>query len=227
MSEPPTPPAPDAPALVEPTGWSDVPAPVRGKRALRAWARGVRDATLPAERERRDRCIAKRVLGLDAWRQATLVLAYLSFGSEVETRGLVRAAWDEGRRVAVPRCVAGVRRMEWVEIRSLEGLVPGAFGIEEPPAAWPALGEGEALAPDVLSLVPGLVFDRAGMRLGYGGGYYDRFLGSFAGTSVGLCPGALLVRSLAEKGVADGHDLPVDIVVSERGVCRPQRGGAA
>ena len=105
--------------------------------------------------------------------------------------------------------------------------MPGAFGIEEPPQAWPSLGEGEVLAPGVVAIVPGLAFDRTGMRLGYGGGYYDRFLRSFAGTSVGLCPEALLVRSLAQAGAADGHDMPVDVVVSERGAFLPQRGGAA
>ena len=195
-------------------------APAR-KRELRGWARRVRDGVPAAERAARDDAIRAVVAALPAWRYAPLVLAYLSFGSEVETRGLVRAAWAEGRRVAVPRCTSRERAggpepaLDWVEIRSLKGLVPGAFGIEEPSEAWPALGEREALAPDVVALVPGLVFDRAGMRLGYGGGYYDRFLQAVPGTSVGLCPDALLVGSLAKLGVTETHDVPVDLVVHD------------
>ena len=216
MTEP-TPPVPDVPGR---------------KRELRGWARRVRDGMDARELRAASEAIESEVLGLDAWRRAPLVLTYLSFGSEVETCGLVRAAWAAGKRVAVPRCVSRERpsgpepALAWAEIRSLEGLVPGAFGIEEPPAAWPVLGD-EALAPEVVALVPGLAFDRSGMRLGYGGGYYDRFLGSFSGVTVGLCPDALLVRSLAGMGATDGYDLPVDVVVSERGVCRPQRGGVA
>ena len=218
MAEPPAPSAPDVPGR---------------KRVLRGWARRVRDGMDPRERRAAGEAIESAVLALKAWRRASLVLTYLSFGSEVETRGLVRAAWAAGKRVAAPRCVTrelpgGVEpALAWVEIRSLEGLAPGAFGIEEPPAACPTLGEEDVLAPDAVALVPGLAFDRAGMRLGYGGGYYDRFLRSFPGTSVGLCPDALLVRSLAEAGATDEHDLPVDVVVSERGARWPQRGGAA
>ena len=146
-----------------------------------------------------------------AWRRAGLVLAYLSFGSEVETRGLVRDAWAAGKRVAVPRCDAAARRMAWVELDSLEGLVPGAFGIEEPPADELALDDGR-LGEDTVALVPGLLFDRAGMRLGYGGGYYDRFLVGFAGMSLGLCRVSQLVDSLAGLGILGPHDMPVDVV---------------
>lgn len=152
---------------------------------------------------------------LPVWRDASLVLAYLATGSEVETRGLVRAAWEAGKRLAVPRCVVAEKRMEWVEIRSLEGLAPGTHGIEEPPASCPALPDAGVLMPDALALVPGLAFDCAGQRLGYGGGYYDRFLAAFPGTSLGLCPRALLVTSLAKLGVAETHDVPVDLVVHD------------
>ena len=209
-------------AELTPPSAPDVPG---RKRELRGWARRVRDGMDTREIRVSSEAIERAVLSLDAWRRASLVLAYLSCGSEVETRGLVRAALASGKRVAVPRCVVGTHRMAWVEIRSLEGLVPGAFGIEEPPETWPALDEGEALAPGVVALVPGLAFDRSGMRLGYGGGYYDRFLRLFSGTSVGLCLDTLLVGSLVEARALDEHDQPVDFVVSERGVCQPRKGG--
>ncbi len=185
-------------------------APAR-KRELRGWARRVRDAEPARERAAADARVAARVRETVAWRRAGLVLAYLSFGSEVQTRGLVRDAWAAGKRVAVPRCDAAARRMAWVELDSLEGLVPGAFGIEEPPADAPALDDGR-LGEDTVALVPGLLFDRAGMRLGYGGGYYDRFLAGFAGTSLGICRASQLVGSLAGLGALGPRDLPVDVV---------------
>ncbi len=112
--------------------------------------------------------IAERLISLPEWRNAPDVCLYVSFGEEVETRTLIREALLSGKRVFLPR-VCG-RELVFCSIRSMEDLAPGYRGIQEP-VTDPA--ESTAGTPMIL---PGCAFDLAGNRMGYGGGYYDRFL---------------------------------------------------
>lgn len=184
------------------------------KAELRRSMRRLRKGIPEGDRTAADSSIARRVVGLEAWRSSDLVLTYLSFGSEVSTRGLVRRAWEEGKRVAIPRVVPNARRMRWFAVTSLDGLERSSFGVEEP-RIDPALEVATSCGRSCVALVPGLAFDRRGFRLGYGGGFYDTFLSSFGGTSVGLCREAQLLDDLAEAHVLEAHDLPVDLVVTE------------
>ena len=188
----------------------------RRKACLRAQLTRERQLAAREERERIDGTIAERLVGLAAYARASLVLCYLSFGSEVDTWEVVQHAWDEGKVVALPRAV-GRSRLEWYRVDSLDGLERSPLGMLEP-----AADETTRVAPadmeGALAVVPGLAFDRRGYRLGYGGGYYDAFLAGFSGTSVGLCRDGQLMDDLAAEGVLEPHDLPVDIVVSEGGV---------
>lgn len=188
------------------------------KQRLRKHFKAVRKAIPAGQRARIDDAIARRVVGLPEFSQADVVLSYLSLGSEIETRGIIRAAWEAGKAVALPWCVPHARRMRWFRITSFDGLVRSSFGVEEPkpdPENEQRLDAGERM----IALVPGLTFDARGYRLGYGGGYYDVFLEGFAGTSAGLCREAQFsadgVHALGE------FDRPADIVVTERRVVRP------
>jgi len=184
------------------------------KDALRARFRQVRHDLGSDARAAADVAICERIAGMPQWRDAALVLTYLSFGAEVDTRGIIRRAWDADKVVALPRCVPHTRLMEWYRVESLDGLVRSPFGVEEP-GPDPALLVDPLADATSLALVPGLTFDAAGYRLGYGGGFYDTFLTVYPGTSVGLCRNAQLVDDLRALGVIDAHDLPVDAVVTE------------
>lgn len=198
------------------------------KAELRRRMRRLRSSASLSARCAEDALVERAVLALEAWRGANVVLPYLSFGSEVETRGLVRAAWREGRRVALPRVADPLRRtLEWHWADSLEGLVRSPMGMDEPPADPRTLVDVASLGGDALCVVPGLAFDRLGFRLGYGGGYYDAFLAGFPGASVGVCRDAQLVDSLGELGVLEAHDRPVGLVVSASGVIRGRNGAPA
>lgn len=191
------------------------------KLALRRELRARREALPAGERARVDGAIARRVAGLPEFSRAEVVLTYLSFGAEVDTREVIRLAWEAGKAVALPRCVPGTREMRWFAVRDLGHLVRSRFGVEEPvpDAATEVLPADAAEGRPMLALVPGLSFDAAGYRIGYGGGYYDRFLASFSGVSVGLCREAFLARPGTLP--LDAHDLPVDLVVTEAGMRRP------
>lgn len=190
---------------------------VQRKAALRRELLERRGRLVPEEREAVDAAIAQRVAESPLFREAAAVFTYVSVGEEVDTRALIRAALSCGKLVAVPRCVSGTRLMEWHRIASLDDLRPATFGIPEPTPSAESLIDPSVSSP-ALALVPGLAFDCAGFRIGYGGGYYDRFLAQFPGTTLGLVREAFLLPSLAALDVLDSFDQPVSWLATEKGV---------
>lgn len=191
-----------------------MPAALTTKQSLRTQLKAARRGLGPVCRAEIDAAAATRVIALPEWEVAPIVLAYLSVREEVDTRGLVRAAWDAGKAVAAPR-VTGPRMLAWYRMEPGDALEMSRMGIEEPPANDASLVEVGELPPTALALVPALAFDERGYRLGYGGGFYDAFLARFPGVSVGLARRAALVSSLGALGVLEPHDRAVDLVVSE------------
>lgn len=184
------------------------------KRELRKRFKRLRRELGEDGRAAVDAGIEANVLALPEFAEAQVLLAYLDFGPEVRTRGIIQAAWDAGKVVALPWCVPGTHEMRWYRVTSFDALVRSKLGVEEPvpdAANEQPLGTGEHM----LALVPGLTFDAAGYRLGYGGGFYDTFLATFDGVSVGLCREAAWSQDLRAEGAIDAHDLPVQIVVSD------------
>ena len=112
--------------------------------------------------------ICRRVISLPAFQEAEWLFAYMDFNREVMTGELIEEAWKSGKRVAVPR-VEG-KDMTYYEITSFDQLKPGYFQIPEPE------GCEEAVCEDAFLIVPGVAFDRARHRVGYGQGFYDRYL---------------------------------------------------
>lgn len=178
------------------------------KAALRRELK-ARRASLP-DREKRDAALLERLLSLEEYRAAAQLLTYVSVGEEADTRRLMEAAWADRKEVFAPVCRPG-GQLTFHRAAGWEDLRPAPFGLLEPDPdrcpAWQPNGPA-------LCVAPGLAFDRRGRRLGYGKGYYDRFLAVFTGAAVGLCYGALLLDSIP----AEAHDRPVDRIVTEDGV---------
>lgn len=179
------------------------------KAALRRELLARRDAV--PQREEKSRAVGDGVLALPAYQKARQVLLYLSKGSEVDTWEVFARAVAEGKEVYAPRCLDGEGTMGFFQVTSPQELLQGRFGLWEPDprhcAPW-RRREG------ALCLVPGIAFDRQGYRLGYGKGYYDRFLAGFSGTAAGLC-----FRELALERLPRGpQDRRVDVLVTEAGV---------
>lgn len=164
------------------------------KKRIRREMLAVRNALSPAEQRRASCLITERLLGHQWLYRADVLLCYVSCGSELDTRELIREVLRLGKQVYVPR-VLEEHRMDFYRIQKPEELEPGFHGIPEPPVTAPVypgmagcIGNGEE-AParcaggvpgrnrkQVLMLMPGVAFDAYGNRLGYGGGYYDRYL---------------------------------------------------
>lgn len=186
----------------------DMGAEMRRARAeLRRDMRARRDALDADYRREAAQAVTRNVLSCDMWRAARSVFAYCATGSELDTRALIEAALRQGKALYLPRCV---RRgeMRLLRVRALSELRPGRFGIPEP------AGDEELLGTPDLCLAPGLAFDRAGGRLGYGGGYYDRFLAGARPTVAAL---AYPCQVIARVPVL-AHDAPVDYIITPAGI---------
>ncbi len=161
------------------------------KQALRERMTRLRREQPPHLASERAVAAQENLLRADCWRQAESVALYVGIKDEIGTSLLLDAAWREGRTLWLPRVRRGQPGfMDFVACASREQLRPGPFGLLEPDAALPGFGPedvsagagkasspsgGVAFAPSLMVL-PGLAFDLEGGRLGYGGGYYDRFL---------------------------------------------------
>lgn len=185
------------------------------KKQLRAEARARREGLSAAYRTQADAAIAARVAASDAFSKAPLVLAYCSVGSEVDTRALIREALRRGKVVALPRVVPGTRMMTWHAIGSLADAAPGFAGIPEPADEDATRLDVASADTRALALVPGLIFDRQGFRLGYSGGFYDTFLSIFPGRSLGLIREQQLIDDLGKHGACEPFDRPVELVATE------------
>lgn len=179
--------------------------------ALRQEMLARRDQLPAQERQEKSRALAARLGGLPCYVKAETILFFVSFRSEIDTFLLIRQALAHGVRVAVPLIVAKDKELKIFAITNLDGdLVPGYKGILEPdPLRCPELDP----ATLDLVIVPGSVFDRLGGRMGYGGGYYDRFLANRSpqAVRVGIC----FDLQLVDKVPMAGHDQYLDYVVTE------------
>lgn len=165
-----------------------------------------------------DARILERLETFEIYREAPLVLAYVSYNNEVDTHSVIESAFKSGKRVAVPRVSARKKSMAFFEIKSLDDLAEGYKGILEPREGLGAPMGTKDLCGSVC-LVPGLVFDAQGHRIGYGGGYYDRFLQFYPGDKIALARGSQMSSNPLP---AEPCDVPVDFIVSDLGIwsCR-------
>ena len=183
----------------------------RAKRRIRREVLEARDALAPDLRERWGERIADRAIELPETRAARAVMLFSSFGSEVPTAPMIEQLRERGITVALPR----------IEDRD---LVPVAY-VPGDPVRTTSFGATEPVGPDLLDgaaidvvVVPGVAFDRSGSRIGYGGGYYDRFLRDLTAFRVGIAFSLQVVDGRLPGG---NFDLPVHAIVTEEETIRP------
>ena len=172
---------------------------------------GRRDALAPAVRAHSSRVIAAHVGSMDAFRKARVVLLALPFRSEWDATLLVRNAIGDGKIVAAPRVDPSARMLLPFRIADLDADIEAGYrGIPEPRVHC------AAVALDTIDwiLVPGVAFDAAGRRLGYGGGYYDRLLPLLAPDAPRVAGG--FEMQLVDAVPAAAHDVRVDCIVTEQ-----------
>lgn len=186
------------------------------KRQLRKDILKVRNGLSPAQVDEKSEMIATRLLALDEYRRSRTIMIYLDFRNEVRTGELVKESMSDGKKVAVPVTdLPGCRLTPSLLVDFPGDLQPGAWGIPEPkPQAV------RPLDPEELDLVivPGVAFDTYGYRLGYGRGFYDRFLPR---TGPGTVFAGLAYEFQVLPDIFPGpYDIPVHIILTENRLIR-------
>ena len=179
---------------------------MKEKNALRQEYRNVRDGISNAIRNIQNDIIYQKFIGLKEYKQAETIFIYASFGSEVETKKIIEKIISDRKNAVIPKCDTKGRTMRAFMIKDLTQLRKGAYGIKEPCESCKEVSKEQI----DLAVVPGICFDLKGNRLGYGGGYYDKFLADFKGFSVGLAYN----ECIADEVPAEEHDCKLDLIIS-------------
>ena len=172
------------------------------KTELRRMIREKKRAMTPAEIEAKSEQLGRLLRESEAYRSAGSIYGYLPYNQEVRTTPMLRQAQLDGKRVAVPKCYGSEMRFIWLD--DLSQVAPGYANIPEPVADGPIADD-----PTALVLMPGLAFDPQGHRIGYGGGFYDRFLAREAHPTLALCYDFQMLPHLE----TEEFDIPVDTVL--------------
>ena len=172
------------------------------KKTLRSMIREKKQAMSEQQISQASALLGEMLAGCEAYQKAGTIYGYLPYNQEVRTTPMLQRALDEGKRVAVPKVYGD--EMKFIYLTDLSQVAAGYAGIPEPVADTPVADD-----PTALVLMPGLAFDKAGHRIGYGGGFYDRFLAEEPNhPTVALCYDFQMLDALE----TEEFDIPVDLV---------------
>ncbi len=187
------------------------------KDRLRRQYQNLRSSISKEERVRRDSAICQAALDLVSFRYAEIVLLYAPMEQEIDVLPIARAALQKGKRIAFPRCDAQSRTMQYHFVTSLSELAVSTYGIREPGAHLPIYDQSTH-SNSAVCFVPGLVYDRQGYRLGYGKGFYDRYLSAFHGCRIGVIYSDCIIPQVPRGR----FDIRCDILLTEKNVRVPR-----
>jgi 5-formyltetrahydrofolate cyclo-ligase len=178
------------------------------KEILRNQVLGILNNINRTEHLKKSLEITNRVLASDEFRSADTIGITISRYPEVDTRPLIEAAWAAGKRIAVPKCIHATREMDFRLITSYDSLETVYMGLFEPITDETLSVEKKGID---LQIVPGVVFSDEGYRIGFGGGYYDRYMSDYNGATLSLA----FVTQTNHKIPVEGHDIPVSKIITE------------
>jgi len=182
------------------------------KESVRKILRQKKDAMMPEDRLKKSHRICRHLMKIIG--NSETVMVFTSKEKEVNTKPLILALFRQGNPVVVPIIVKEDVSLRLSHLRDFSALVPSTFGVPEPIGS-----EIPALAEDVDTIIlPMLGFDLKGGRIGYGAGYYDRFLSKNPGLrKIGI---AFACQEVANLPV-DENDIPMDVIITENGIVYP------
>lgn len=180
------------------------------KRKLRNQYKQYRLALSADVKADYDKKICEALIQLVSFKYSDTILMYAPLEGEIDVMPIAERALELGKRVAFPRCVEEPRNLDFKYVSSLDELKSGSYSIAEPTEDMESVTD----LSRSICIIPGIVFDKEGYRVGYGKGYYDRFLAVYDGTKFGLAYSECILDSVP-RGRFDRH---VDILISEKGV---------
>ncbi|MBA2873481.1 5-formyltetrahydrofolate cyclo-ligase [Thermaerobacillus caldiproteolyticus] len=177
------------------------------KKTIRQQMKARLQQLTDEQKQAYDKEIARNLYALPLWQNATTIGITISRGIEVNTKPIIEKAWQAGKAVAVPKCDPVTKTMRFREICSFSQLESVYFDLWEPIAAVTR----EVAADDIdVMIVPGICFSRNGYRIGYGGGYYDRYLQHFSQTTISLAYTFQVIDDIP----SEPHDIPVQQIIT-------------
>lgn len=181
------------------------------KKELRKMGLDILKSLVGEERSNISTEIEKSLYQTDLWRQSNVIGVTISQVHEINTYPLIKKAWEEGKQVAIPKCFPKQNQLVFYQLTSFDELETVFYGLKEP-----IVEKTKKLHKNDIDLmiVPGLLFDYNGYRIGYGGGYYDRYLVDFPNYTVALATN----RQLIEEVPYDVYDIPVQHLITESGM---------
>ena len=168
---------------------------------------------IPAElKQKYDEALCEVITSSVSYKYYDTLLLFAALPDEPDLSAVAKKALSDGKRVAYPRCVAGERRMIFRYVTDPGQLCRGSYGIFEPDETLPAF-DTEAPSCSVC-FIPAVVTDKNGYRIGYGGGYYDRFLSSFNGAAATVVYSDFIISSVPHGR----YDAASDMIITEGGI---------
>lgn len=159
------------------------------------------------DRKNFEEILYKKLFENENFKNARCIALTIPFGTEINTYPIIEKLLEEGKIICAPICEKETRKMLFYKISSLDELVEGHYGIKTPPEIEENIIEKENID---LILVPGVGFDKDNYRIGFGGGYYDRYLKDFKGHTIALA----FKEQIIEKVPTNEFDLPVELVIT-------------
>ncbi len=185
------------------------------KKKLRRQILQLRNELTMDERSKKSEIICQKLYEMPYYKQAEILLAFVNYQSEVITIPLIEKAISEGKKVFCPKVIG--EEMEFYEIKAISELLEGYRGIKEPEAIAEKLYVPEAHKASVLMLMPGVAFDRNRYRIGYGKGFYDRYLEKYEKYKQRMTTIALAFScQMVEKVPVQPHDIRPDVIITEK-----------
>ena len=179
------------------------------KRQMRTKYKKIRVLMPQNKKKQYDDQIFENLLKCEAFKNASIILTYVSTDTEVCTEKIIEYCFQNNIKIAVPRCNKN-HNMNFYWYNSSTDFEISSYGIKEP---IPGKNNLASFLENAVCIVPGLAFDYYGYRLGYGGGYYDRFLSEHKRLkTIGLC----YSENMIDKLVTDKYDQPVDYIITEK-----------
>lgn len=179
------------------------------KRKLREQILCKRKAMVCSEVEQKSREIKKRLFSSSWYKDATCILFYVSFNNEVNTHTMIQESFDKGKKIIIPKIDIKKKALILSRLINWDDLCPGSYSILEPKDTCVTKVPFSSID---LCIIPGIVFDCEGNRIGYGGGYYDRLLQSkCTAHRIGLAFELQIVKSIP----AEPHDKKVEGIITE------------
>ncbi len=185
------------------------------KKAIR---KGIKNKLLNISLDLRERIsndMVTQLFASELWREAKVVGVTVSGGFEWDTAAIIERGWQEGKTMVVPKCIPEFRKLEFYKLENFEQLEESFYNLREPNPKRTSRVEKQEI--DLL-IVPGIAFDKRGYRIGFGGGYYDRFLTDFPNKTISIFYSEQLFDHLPNTS----FDIPVQALLTENGFIKKE-----